>query len=227
MIPPTSIDGTDITGATIDGQDVEEITVDGQTVFTAGPDVVFTESWEGAYPGNWQGATGEYNQVSTDPFDGSLHLERNTITNNHIYIDISNTGVTQSGGYQLRIYKNKNNVSFGEGGPAIYNANGDGYIFRDNGVDANFQFVNNFSNGSQITEYKSSSLNVPASGYYYTQITVSGSNFQIEYFDTSDTLIDGPFNVSDNSRTGVDQFIGFSNARSGARTDLVQLIDTS
>jgi len=36
MIPPTSIDGTDITGATIDGQDVEEITVDGDTVFSAG-----------------------------------------------------------------------------------------------------------------------------------------------------------------------------------------------
>jgi len=35
MIPPTSIDGTDIAGATIDGQDVQEITVDGQTVFTA------------------------------------------------------------------------------------------------------------------------------------------------------------------------------------------------
>jgi len=33
---PTSIDGTDITGATIDGQDVTEITVDGDTVFTAG-----------------------------------------------------------------------------------------------------------------------------------------------------------------------------------------------
>jgi len=30
---PTSIDGTDITGATIDGTDVQEITVDGQTVF--------------------------------------------------------------------------------------------------------------------------------------------------------------------------------------------------
>jgi hypothetical protein len=36
MMPPTSIDGTDITGATIDGQDVQEITVDGDTVFTAG-----------------------------------------------------------------------------------------------------------------------------------------------------------------------------------------------
>ena len=37
MIPPTSIDGTDITGATIDGTDVTEITVDGDTVFTAAP----------------------------------------------------------------------------------------------------------------------------------------------------------------------------------------------
>jgi len=35
MIPPTSIDGTDITGATIDGTDVQEITVDGDTVFSA------------------------------------------------------------------------------------------------------------------------------------------------------------------------------------------------
>jgi len=35
--PPTSIDGTDITGATIDGQEVQEITIDGQTVFTAEP----------------------------------------------------------------------------------------------------------------------------------------------------------------------------------------------
>jgi len=32
---PTSIDATDITGATIDGTDVTEITVDGQTVFAA------------------------------------------------------------------------------------------------------------------------------------------------------------------------------------------------
>jgi hypothetical protein len=38
--PPTSIDGTDITGATIDGQEVQEITIDGQTVFSAGPDPV-------------------------------------------------------------------------------------------------------------------------------------------------------------------------------------------
>jgi len=35
MIPPTSINGTDITGATIDGTDVTEITVDGDVVFSA------------------------------------------------------------------------------------------------------------------------------------------------------------------------------------------------
>ena len=39
MIPPTSIDGTDITGVTIDGTDVQEITVDGNVVFTSAPPV--------------------------------------------------------------------------------------------------------------------------------------------------------------------------------------------
>ena len=36
---PTSIDGTEITGATIDGEEVQEITVDGQVAYTAGPDI--------------------------------------------------------------------------------------------------------------------------------------------------------------------------------------------
>jgi len=36
MMPPTSIDGTDINGATIDGTDVTEITVDGDVVFSSG-----------------------------------------------------------------------------------------------------------------------------------------------------------------------------------------------
>jgi len=39
--PPTSIDGTGISGATIDGQEVQEITVDGQTVFEAIPPGAF------------------------------------------------------------------------------------------------------------------------------------------------------------------------------------------
>jgi hypothetical protein len=43
--PPTSIDGTDITGATIDGQEVEEITVDGDVVFKGIPDSGADHQW--------------------------------------------------------------------------------------------------------------------------------------------------------------------------------------
>jgi len=56
MIPPTSIDGTDITGATIDGTDVTEITVDGDTVFTAGP-----------APGNFQFDAQDLSLANGDP----------------------------------------------------------------------------------------------------------------------------------------------------------------
>jgi len=43
--PPTSIDGTDITGATIDGQEVIEITVDGDRVFRAEEDAIFSDDF--------------------------------------------------------------------------------------------------------------------------------------------------------------------------------------
>jgi len=59
--PPTSIDGTDITGATIDGQDVQEITVDGQTVFQAGPPIV--DNFE-------QSLYGDQGQTLVDYYDG-------------------------------------------------------------------------------------------------------------------------------------------------------------
>ena len=51
---PTSIDGTEITGATIDGQDVSEITVDGETVFTAIPDSIVYDFEDGDLNG-WSG----------------------------------------------------------------------------------------------------------------------------------------------------------------------------
>ena len=46
MIPPTSIDGTDITGATIDGTDVQEITVDGDVVFSAALNSGADHQWD-------------------------------------------------------------------------------------------------------------------------------------------------------------------------------------
>ena len=76
---PTSIDGTEITGATIDGQDVSEITVDGETVFTAIPDsLLYHYTFDGGdltdQMGNGpaltnNGATLTSTAVSGDAFD--------------------------------------------------------------------------------------------------------------------------------------------------------------
>ena len=85
MIPPTSIDGTDITGATIDGTDVEEITVDGDVVFTAAPVIPpsgvtrlefeqdYTDSW-----GNNDGSPVGSPSFVTDSEEGSFAVDLGT-----------------------------------------------------------------------------------------------------------------------------------------------------
>jgi hypothetical protein len=74
---PTSIDGTDITGATIDGTDVQEITVDGDTVFTAGPDFpLVVDDFEDGNLNEYVGATSAFTVSSTEVFNGSNSLQR-------------------------------------------------------------------------------------------------------------------------------------------------------
>jgi len=99
MMPPTSIDGTDITGATIDGTDVTEITVDGDTVFTAGlPDeddlharydfsqatgtsTVNDLSGNGhTLTGSYTGPTGSINSKTAGVFDGVDDFLDNTFS---------------------------------------------------------------------------------------------------------------------------------------------------
>jgi hypothetical protein len=75
MIPPTSIDGTDITGATIDGTEVTEITVDGDTVFSAGTEI--SEDFEaGSLPTDWSqhdnGGGGVNYNITTSAISGSF-----------------------------------------------------------------------------------------------------------------------------------------------------------
>jgi len=65
MMPPTSIDGTDITGATIDGTEVEEITVDGDTVFTA--QVQFPLVIDDFEDGNFNGWSGDTASYAVEP----------------------------------------------------------------------------------------------------------------------------------------------------------------
>jgi len=68
MIPPTSIDGTDITGSTIDGTDVQEITVDGDVVFSAAPQIEPAGKHFYYIPTYQDQFEIEYYQLST-PFD--------------------------------------------------------------------------------------------------------------------------------------------------------------
>jgi hypothetical protein len=82
--PPTSIDGTDITGATIDGQEVQEITVDGDTVFKAGTlpvaysDLVAWYPFDSSFYGgsNADDATAVFNPAQSGDstaFDGTVN----------------------------------------------------------------------------------------------------------------------------------------------------------
>jgi hypothetical protein len=76
--PPTSIDGTDITGATIDGQDVGEITVDGQTVFSAGaPSSGLLHNYDFSDPGTTTSTVPDL--AGTDDLTGSYSSLNSTI----------------------------------------------------------------------------------------------------------------------------------------------------
>ena len=81
---PTSIDGTDITGATIDGTDVQEITVDGDVVFSAVPTLPTQNEWEtetvvtqAFWNDNWQFGSTD----SSDTVDNSFVNNRFGVQN--------------------------------------------------------------------------------------------------------------------------------------------------
>jgi len=81
---PTSIDGTDITGATIDGTDVTEITVDGDTVFTAGPTII--DDFESGNLNAYQGNLNNYTLDSgASAIDGNFSLRTTARSSEAIY----------------------------------------------------------------------------------------------------------------------------------------------
>ena len=107
MIPPTSIDGSDITGATIDGTDVTEITVDGDVVFSAGPKVI--DDFETGNLSKWNtnghaGGTSNFVVNTTNPQEGSFSLETQGSGEQNLYIDRSASQPTPSFGETHEFY---------------------------------------------------------------------------------------------------------------------------
>jgi hypothetical protein len=94
MIPPTSIDGTDITGATIDGTDVQEITVDGDTVFTATVELqglLLDDFADGKLSNRDDFTTTALNPATLEPGTSA-----NTVTTRPEYQNIQNVSVNTS-----------------------------------------------------------------------------------------------------------------------------------
>jgi len=106
MIPPTSIDGTDITGATIDGTDVTEITVDGDTVFGG---ITVVDDFERTNLAHYSGSTSNYEISSVEAFGGSKSLKATeTSGGNFIF---SNSGLdkypNRGDDFEIRVYLSK------------------------------------------------------------------------------------------------------------------------
>jgi hypothetical protein len=129
---PTSIDGTDITGATIDGTDVQEITVDGDVVFSARElPVAFS------------------NLVAWWPFDSSFYGGANT--------DDATGGDTASGDSTSYDTVQNGTITFQSSGGAkdINTGDASGYAeFDDNEfLDAETTDLTDFTDNSQPFTY--------------------------------------------------------------------------
>ena len=94
MIPPTSIDGTDITGATIDGTDVQEITVDGNVVFSSGFNNYISDDFN----------DNDLTRPRTGQVDGSYTAQDGTLYNDaRIRPDWNTSAISTTNSGQLQI----------------------------------------------------------------------------------------------------------------------------
>jgi len=198
--PPTSIDGTDITGATIDGQDVQEITIDGQTVFTAiDPNLIDNfEDSNGIYNTNDSltdvgytlSQSGAFARTTTRPFQGSISMECNT----------------GSDGQQVRATPASTNLpQFPTRGEkfafeVFLNNSNSGVIldfFSDNTFDNGLRywiardgwFFQTRTNGTDNTLYDSAA-NTPKGEFLTVEISSDSSTVTARTFDQSDNLLD-------------------------------------
>jgi hypothetical protein len=191
MIPPTSIDGTDITGATIDGTDVQEITVDGDVVFSAAPSVPVAASnlvawWPFRGNGNdvtagdsTFGDTTDYSATTnsgnvTFPSDGVLDpFASNNQASEYDgsnYLRIPNSvGNLLSGSETITIWLKKSEPTQNYSAAAIFNnAN---LLIQDDGVNASSNSGSDFDARGSFTP--------PTDEYYHIAYTNNSGATQL------------------------------------------------
>jgi len=181
--PPTSIDGTDITGATIDGQEVQEITIDGETVFSAeqlpvaygnlvgwfpfdssfygganADDVtaLFNPSQSGdsvAYDGIVTGATFQSTAGVTDINAGANSGAYN-FDGNDDDIEMPNTGAVEAGDFTVMLWAKYNTISTAD---HVLWSYGSSWLSLGNGFISNNNFnAQLFDNSNNFVDFGTS-----------------------------------------------------------------------
>ena len=176
---PTSIDGTDITGATIDGTDVTEITVDGDVVFTAGFTIV--DDFEDNNLSEWTNFGTGGGSITTDAAEGSFALKVVDGPNNGNFL---RNWTVPSGRFELGCEFRWNNT----GNFAVF---GDFSNTSDNSTGSGFGLT--FLTGELVIQTDSGNtqlVNNPNSNQYYNlKVLCDNTNAVIEQVIVDGTTI--------------------------------------
>jgi len=193
MIPPTSIDGTDITGATIDGTDVQEITVDGQTVFSASLDV--TQDFEDGNVNDWVGINGTTTSIdSTEVNTGSYAMFVDATLNNNsfengAYYDAVQLDPNKKYKITCAIYNVAQSRSNGtHGGPAFWSSNQSDGVGLYTNIEENKSEINDIGTSRQSLV---GNLSESQAGWanYVIEFDNSTGDIDIEYTDVNNNVV--------------------------------------
>jgi len=189
MTPPTSIDGTDITGATVDGTEVTEITIDGETVFTAGPDTPIVDNFESGNltSGGWSGNTGSYDVNSSFPVEAGTFSVKYTSSggNNRIGTSsgvdkVPDVGDTHT--FYVHPGNASNSITSTHFASDSISGRNNGYEIRTQ-PDGNLVQFNSFVNGSR-NGVATENVTVGSQWYKWECLHEADGSFTFTFFDS-------------------------------------------
>jgi len=189
MIPPTSIDGTDITGATIDGTDVQEITVDGDVVFSAAP-AGFFEGFEDGNLNEYSGDISSFTVQSNTVFAGNFALE-NVSSFDEIYRQDAMSPGDKAEYYTRTKINEVSQFFFGYDGSQ-------GYMASVNPSDGDMAMFRREISG--FTQIGGILANNPNNTFFKCIVEYNSPNLEFRTEDLSGNTI-GSFSVSDSTHT--------------------------
>jgi len=218
---PTSIDGTDITGATIDGNDVTEITIDGQTVFAA---TEFIDNFEDGNILEYTGSTGFFTTTTNNPVEGTtslIHPSTATVATRSI---ISTSGLDNypSAGDKFEVKTrastygdNQQYICFFASSNMVPFESGDGYFLIFEYNVTKFRLVVQ-TNGS-ASFLASTSVSFTNGETYTTEVdTTTGGSFAVTLKDSGGTVA----TLSASDLTHSSGGFGFAGGDFGANVDM-------